>query len=60
MRRSTVVAVVSLFLAAPLSAQEHTNRWELTERFIREVWLHPIRGIDVTVLGAGACAHSYR
>jgi hypothetical protein len=53
MRRSAVAAVVSLCAAAPLWAQEHTNRWELIEQFIRNVWLHPIRALEVTVLGPG-------
>ena len=53
MRKPAVAAVVSLCLAAPLSAQEHTNRWELTEHFIRNMWLHPIRAMNVTVLGPG-------
>jgi hypothetical protein len=31
----------------------HVSRWELTESFIRNVWLHPIRAMDVKLLGAG-------
>jgi hypothetical protein len=37
-------------------AQDHTSRWEFSEKFIRETWLHPIRTLDVTLLGA-ATAH---
>src|SRR4051794_3241020 len=52
-RIPAVAAVLCLGLAAPLWAQEHTSRWELTEQFIRDKWLHPIRAMDVRVLGAG-------
>ena len=53
MRRVAVVAALSLWLGAALWAQEHTSRWELTESFIREMWLHPLRAMGVTVLGPG-------
>lgn len=53
MRRAAIAAGVSLFLVVPLGAQEHTSRWELTEQFIRTMWLYPVRAMDVRVLGAG-------
>ena len=53
MQRVAVAAAVSLWLAAPLGAQEHTNRFELTEQFIRDTWLHPVRAMDVRILGPG-------
>jgi len=53
MRRLAAAVAVSLWLAAPLVAQEHTGRWELTESFIRDMWLHPVRDMNVTVLGPG-------
>lgn len=51
--RKAALATFALWLAVPLEAQEHTSRWELTERFIRDLWLHPIRSMNVTVLGPG-------
>jgi hypothetical protein len=53
MRTAAIAAALSLWLATPLGAQEHTSRWELTESFIRGMWLHPVRAMDVTVLGPG-------
>lgn len=38
MQRVAVAAAVSLWLAAPLGAQEYTNRFELTEQFVRLTW----------------------
>jgi hypothetical protein len=52
MRRLALTMIAAL-LAIPLEAQEHTSRWELTERFIRDVWLHPVRAVDVKILGPG-------
>ncbi len=31
----------------------HRSRWEFTEQFIRDTWLHPIRSLNVTIAGAG-------
>ena len=55
MRRAAPAAVAAVFLCVPavLEAQQHTNRFELTEQFIREVWLHPVRAMNVKVLGPG-------
>lgn len=54
MRRVGLAAVACLWLAAPLGAQqERTSRFELTEQFIRETWLYPLRAVNVTVLGEG-------
>jgi hypothetical protein len=53
MRRLALVAAALLWLAVPIAAQEHTNRFELTEQFIRETWLYPLRAMNVTVLGEG-------
>jgi hypothetical protein len=36
-----------------LNAQTHQSRWEFTESFIRDTWLHPIRTVDVTIAGEG-------
>jgi len=53
MRRAGVAAALFLWLLTPLAAQEHSSRFELTEQFIRQTWLYPLRAMDVTVLGAG-------
>src|SRR4029450_5794570 len=53
MQRIATAAAVSLWLVAPLAAQEHTSRWELTESFIRDMWLHPVRDGNVPVRGPG-------
>jgi hypothetical protein len=51
MRKAAIAAAVFVCLPAVLLAQEHTNRFELTESFSRDIWLHPVRGLAVTVLG---------
>src|SRR5688572_27521587 len=54
MRQAAIAAAGFLWLVTPLGAQqEHTSRFELTEQFIRETWLHPLRTMNVTVLGEG-------
>jgi hypothetical protein len=53
MQRVAAAAAVFLWLAAPLGAQEYRSRWELTESFMGEMWLHPVRAMNVTVLGPG-------
>lgn len=53
MRNALVAAAVFVCLPTLLEAQQHTNRFELTEQFIRDTWLHPVRAMDVTVLGWG-------
>src|SRR4051812_9119840 len=54
MRTATLVAAAACFCtAASLAAQDHTNRFELTEQFIRDIWVHPIQAMDVTLLGPG-------
>ena len=50
---SLILAVASIWMVVPLGAQDHESRWELTEQFIRDTWLHPVRTIDVKVLGPG-------
>jgi hypothetical protein len=42
--------------AAHAQTDQHNSRWEFSERFIRDTWLHPIRTLDVKILGA-AKAH---
>lgn len=53
MRNAAVAAALFVCLPALVEAQQHTNRFELTEQFIRDTWLHPLRAMDVTVLGPG-------
>ena len=48
-----MAAVALIWLVVPLRAQDHESRWELTEQFIRDTWLHPVCAIDVKVLGPG-------
>jgi hypothetical protein len=56
-QRSVLIALIVftalVSVAAPLGAQEHTDRFELTEQFIRGTWVHPVRAMDVKVLGPG-------
>ena len=37
----------------PPDTDAHSSRWEFTEQFIRAIWLHPIRVLDVNIAGAG-------
>jgi hypothetical protein len=43
MRYAGVAAAVFVCLPTFVDAQQRTNRFELTEQFIRDVWLHPVR-----------------
>src|SRR5207245_2856108 len=36
-----------------LDARVQESRFEMTEAFIRNEWRHPVRNLDVTILGAG-------
>lgn len=57
--RRVISVVLPLLIALTIRhiglAQEpdHASRWEFAERFIRDVWLHPIRALKVNLLGAG-------
>jgi hypothetical protein len=53
MRNAAVAAALFVCLPALLEAQQHTDRFELTEQFIRDTWVHPVRAMDVKVLGPG-------
>lgn len=52
-RGAALAAAALVCLPAFVEAQEHTNRFEFTEDFIRNTWLHPVRALNVTVLGPG-------
>lgn len=57
--RRVISAILPMLIALTIGfiglAQEpdHVSRWELTEQFIRDMWLHPIRALHVRVLGPG-------
>ena len=53
MRNTAVAAALFVCLPGLLEAQQHTDRFELTEQFIRDTWVHPVRAMDVKVLGPG-------
>lgn len=49
--------MLTLLISGAVAAQpanaSHQSRWEFTEKFIRDTWLHPIRTLQVTIGGAG-------
>ena len=53
MRNTAVATALIVSPPALLEAQEHRNRFEVTEQFIRDTWVHPVQALDVKVLGPG-------
>jgi hypothetical protein len=51
--RSPVLIALTIGQIGLARQPPHVSRWELTEPFVRDVWLHPIRNMDVTIVGAG-------
>lgn len=52
-RRTLYVSITCWLCSITGLAQAHQSRWEFTEQFIRDTWLHPIRTLDVEIAGAG-------
>src|SRR6266446_6028194 len=57
MLRSAFLSLACLLLATAYALadppSDHESRFEFTEAFIKDIWVHPIETLDVTLKGEG-------